>query len=72
MCPAPIAFLNDELKAELGMKTKKEEDEDEVQFCSIKVPIDAADKYSKTYIVKIRKYNMGSPEDFLKWRTTLN
>jgi hypothetical protein len=28
---APIAFLNDELKAELGMKTKKEEDEDEVQ-----------------------------------------
>jgi hypothetical protein len=25
MCPAPIAFLNDELKAEIGMKPKKEE-----------------------------------------------
>jgi hypothetical protein len=24
MFPAPIAFLNDELKAELGMKSKKE------------------------------------------------
>jgi hypothetical protein len=28
--PTPIAFLNDELKAELGMKTNTEEDEDEV------------------------------------------
>jgi hypothetical protein len=70
--PAPIEFLNDELKAELGMKTKREEDEDEVQFCSLKLPIDATDKDSKTYTVKIRKYNMGPPEDFLKWRTTLN
>jgi hypothetical protein len=26
MFHAPIAFLNDELKAELGMKTKKEEE----------------------------------------------
>jgi hypothetical protein len=25
MFPAPISFLNDELKAELGMKSKKEE-----------------------------------------------
>jgi hypothetical protein len=25
--PAPIAFPNDELKAELGMKSKKEEEE---------------------------------------------
>jgi hypothetical protein len=33
MFPAPIAFLNEKLKSELGMKTKKEEDEDEVQFC---------------------------------------
>jgi hypothetical protein len=31
--PATIAFLNDELKAELGMKTKKEEEEtDDVKF----------------------------------------
>jgi hypothetical protein len=72
MFPAPIAFLNVELKAELGMKTKKEEAEIEVQFCSLKVPLDAADKDSKTCTVKIRKYDMGSPEDFLKWRTTLN
>jgi hypothetical protein len=72
MFPASIVFLNDELKAELGMKTKKEEDEDEVQFCSLKVPIDAADKDSKTYTDKFRKYDMGSPEDFLKWWTTLN
>jgi hypothetical protein len=28
--PTPIEFLNDELKAELGMKTNTEEDEDEV------------------------------------------
>jgi hypothetical protein len=27
MLPAPISFLNDELKEELGMKTKKEEEE---------------------------------------------
>jgi hypothetical protein len=26
MFPAPIAFLNDELKAEPGMKSKKEEE----------------------------------------------
>jgi hypothetical protein len=26
MFPAPIAFLNDKLKAELGMKSKKEEE----------------------------------------------
>jgi hypothetical protein len=26
MFPAPIAFLKDELKAELGMKSKKEEE----------------------------------------------
>jgi hypothetical protein len=53
--PPPIAFLNDELKLELGMKTKKEEDEDEVQFCSFKVPLDDADKDSKTYTITIQK-----------------
>jgi hypothetical protein len=26
MCPAPIAFLDNELKSELGMKLKKEEE----------------------------------------------
>jgi hypothetical protein len=29
MFPAPIAFINDELKAELGMKSKKVEEEDD-------------------------------------------
>jgi hypothetical protein len=33
MFPVPIAFLNDELKEELGMKTKKEEEEaDDAKF----------------------------------------
>jgi ATP sulfurylase len=72
MFPAPIAFLNDELKAELGMKTKNEEENIEVLCCCLKVPIDAIDKESNTYNVKIQKYNMGPPEDILKWRTTLN
>jgi hypothetical protein len=44
MFPAPIAFLNDKLKAELGMKSKKEEEEDDAKFCSLKVPMDDEDK----------------------------
>jgi hypothetical protein len=41
MFPAPIAFPNDELKSELGMKMKKEEEEaDDANFCSLKVPMD--------------------------------
>jgi hypothetical protein len=40
MFPAPIAFLNNELKSELGMKSKKEEKEDDEKFCSLKVPMD--------------------------------
>jgi hypothetical protein len=55
MFPAPIAFLNDELKAELGMKSKKEEEEDNAKFCSLKVPMDHEDKESKTYVVKVNK-----------------
>jgi hypothetical protein len=43
-----------------------------LHFFSIKIPIDAADKDSKTYTIKIRKCDMGSPEDFLKLHTTLN
>jgi hypothetical protein len=73
MFPAPISCLNDELKAELGMKTKKEEEEsDDAQFCSLKVPIDHEDKESKTYMVKVKKYDSGTPEEFFKWRLTLN
>jgi hypothetical protein len=44
MFPAPIAFLNDELKAELGMNSKKEEEEEYAKFCSLKVPMDHEDK----------------------------
>jgi hypothetical protein len=72
MFPAPIAFLNDEFKAELGMKSKKEEEEDDAKFCSLKVPMDREDKESKTYVVKIKKYDTGTPEEFLRWRLVLN
>jgi hypothetical protein len=71
MFPAPISFLNDELKAELGMKTKKDDEEDDTKFFSLKVPIYPVDKDSKTYIVKIHKYDTGTPEEFLKWQMTL-
>jgi hypothetical protein len=48
MFPAPISFLDDELKAELGMKAKKEkEEETSDNYCSLKVPIDHTDKESK-------------------------
>jgi hypothetical protein len=73
MFTAPIAFLNDELKTELGMKTKKEEEEsDDAKFCSLKVPIDHEDKESRTYLVNIKTYDSGTPEEFLKWRLVLN
>jgi hypothetical protein len=71
MFPVQISFLNDELKAKLGMRTKKEDEEYDTKFCSLKVPIDLTDKDSKTYIVKIHKYDMGTPEEFLKCRMTL-
>jgi hypothetical protein len=71
--PAPVAFLNDELKAELVMKTNKEEEEaDDAKFCSLKVPIDHEDKESNTYMVKVKKYDSGIPEEFLKWCLILN
>jgi hypothetical protein len=72
MFPAPIAFLNDELKAELGMKSKKEKEEDDAKFCSLKVPMDHENKESKTYVVKVKKYDSGTPEEFLRWRLSLN
>jgi hypothetical protein len=40
MFPAPIAFLNSELKAELGMKWNKGEEEHDAKSCSLKVPMD--------------------------------
>jgi hypothetical protein len=72
MFHAPISFLNDELKAELSMKTKKDDEEDDTKLCSLKVPIDSADEDSKTYIVKIHKYDTGTPEEFIKsWMTLM-
>jgi hypothetical protein len=38
----------------------------------LKVPIDHEDKESNTYMVKVKKYDSGTPEEFLKWRLTLN
>jgi hypothetical protein len=64
--PAPSAFLNNKLKSELGMKAKKEEEEDDAKFCSLKVPMDHEDKESKTYVVKLKKYDTGTPEEFLR------
>jgi hypothetical protein len=55
------------------MKSKKEEEEaDDAKFCSLKVPIDHEDKESKTYVVKIKTYYSGKPEELLKWRLILN
>jgi hypothetical protein len=72
MFPAPISFLNDELKEDFGMKSKKDKEDDAYdEFCSLKVPIDHEDKESKTYTVKVKRYDSGSPEEFLQWRLIL-
>jgi hypothetical protein len=73
MFPASISFLDDELKAELGMKKKEKEKEEETSdyYFSLKVPIDHADKESKTYTVKVKRYDSGPPEEFLKWSLIL-
>jgi hypothetical protein len=73
MFSAPISFLNDELKAELGMKSKKEKEDDaDDEFCPLKVPIDHEDKESKSYTVQVKNYDSGTTEEFLKWRLILN
>jgi hypothetical protein len=72
MFPATISFLNEKLKSELGMKSKKDKEDDAYdEFCSLKVPIDHEDKESKNYTVKVKRYDSGSPEEFLKWRLIL-
>jgi hypothetical protein len=45
------------------MKSKKEREDD---------ADDHEDKESKTYMVKVKKYDFGPPEEFLKWCLTLN
>jgi hypothetical protein len=37
----------------------------------LKVPIDHEDKESKTYNVKVKRYDSGSSEEFLRWRLIL-
>jgi hypothetical protein len=34
--------------------------------------MDHEDKDSKTYVVKFKKYDTGTPKEFLRWRLTLN
>jgi hypothetical protein len=54
------------------MKAKKEKEEKTSDnFCSLTVPIDHEDKVSKTYTVKVKIYDSGSPEEFLKLRLIL-
>jgi hypothetical protein len=48
------------------------EDQDDANFCSLKVPMDHEDNDSKTYVVKVKKNDSGTPEEFLKWRLILN
>jgi hypothetical protein len=66
MSPDTISLLNDELKSELGMKTNKDQEEDDAKYCSLKVPMAHENKESKTYLVKIKKYDTGNPEAFLR------
>jgi hypothetical protein len=74
MFPAPISFLDDELKSELGMKEKEKEKEEETSenYCSLKIPLDHTDKESKNYTMKLKRYDSGPPEEFLKWRLILS
>jgi hypothetical protein len=65
MFPDPISFINNKLKAELGMKTKKEEEEtDDAKCCSLKVPMEYEDKESKIYVVKVKKYDLERQKSF--------
>jgi hypothetical protein len=74
MFPAPISFLDAELKSEFRMKKKEKEKEEGMSdnYCSLKVPIEHADKESKNYTVKVKRYDSGPPEEFLKWRLILS
>jgi hypothetical protein len=67
-----VALLNDKLKAELGMKTKKDEEEDDAKYWSLMVPMDHEDKESKMYMTMIKKYYTGASEEFMRWKLTLN
>jgi hypothetical protein len=53
------------MKAELGMKTKKEDEEDDTKCCSLKAPIDPSGNDLKTYIVKIQNKTQALQKSFL-------
>jgi hypothetical protein len=72
MFPDPVSFLGGEIKTELGMKSKKDEGEYDGKFFSFKVPMDHEDNGSKTYFVKVKKYDTGTREESLRWRLVLN
>jgi hypothetical protein len=48
-------------------KEKEKEEETSENYCLLKVPIDHTDKESKMYTVKVKRYDSGPPEEFLKW-----
>jgi hypothetical protein len=54
------------------MKSEEEEEEDDAKFCSLKVSMDHEDKESKTYVFKVKKYDTGTPEEFLRCRLFFN
>jgi hypothetical protein len=65
MFRAPIAFLNAELKAELGMKTKKEEEEtDDAKFCSLKVPMDMKTRNPRPMLSRSRNMTLECQRNF--------
>jgi hypothetical protein len=50
------------------MEGKKEKEEEMSEnYCLLRVPIDHTDKESKTYTVKVKRYDSAPPEEFLKW-----
>jgi hypothetical protein len=53
-------------------KEKEKEEETSENYCALMVPIDHTDKESKNYTVKVKRYESGSTEEFLKWRLILS
>jgi hypothetical protein len=53
-------------------KEKEKEEETSENYCSLKIPIDHTDKESKNYTMKVKRYDSGPPQEFLKWRLILS
>ena len=69
--PAPIPFLNQELKDELGMIYKEVEEPAKSRYAMLKVPTDHKDDKTVYWNAKMLKYNKGTAEEFLQWCATL-